>query len=385
FFERSLRNIYNFEFDELEFPETLEGTFLNEEIKQHYEYALFCMISSYKEEKYLNKLSDRNQLRFYEREKYLSDHEWILLPTSKELGIAENGYFGVAYYQVNEDNTATVVIAHRGTCFDEIDNLLADLQIMEKRTPVILNNALQYASNILNNDFSNSSGNTRSFFIEGIPVSKIVHVGFSLGGFIATASMINSRFPETYAVTFDAAGADYLRGSKGKSNHVISYVTTPNIVNTCNSHIGEIRRLIAFPEQSTSDEKISVGTTVPGHLDLLAFQELLETLETHDLDRLISVTSMMGGLQYKKVSKWPVAKIEPIYGPKASIPEVQYYGFKDLKSSVLSVGSMIVGGSQIMVSKTLWRLTKRLDPNTGRYEGIIGINYQREDKIDYLT
>ncbi len=213
---------------------------------EDYHYALCCSMASNREDRFLKSLGDKKESHLI-RELTLECFGWEPLKTSKEFNIGEEqGYFGVAYYKLSKKTkSCEFIIAHRGTCFDEVGNILADIAIAERKKPIILEEAIKYVTSLFEgrNFYDGSIPPTKTFKVGDFKITKITYTGFSLGGFIAGACASLTQYPITKAVTFEAPGISALDGiDKDRvKNKIINYVTRPNLVNTAGLHIGEIR------------------------------------------------------------------------------------------------------------------------------------------------
>jgi len=300
------------------------------------------------------------------------------LETSEELGIDQHGYFGVAYYKLNKaTHTAEIVIAHRGTCFDKAGNVLADLKIMEKEKAEILEQAAFLYAERIHHKYSHIMVNNRGVEAR-IPVTKVTHVGFSLGGYIAAACAVLSNPVNSFAVTFDAPGCDYLGDFDEQiSMRVINYVTTPNLVNTANTHVGAVRRLSSFPEVNEKGYKYKNTPLKLEVINLDTFQQLLSTLESHCLEKIITDTESLGVFRYEEVYKWPTANNTVIYKEQK---RKDYYYFPEGDPVV----NFAYGLFQIftsVASDTLWEMTKKQTDN-GEV-GLVAVEHERNDLIFY--
>ena len=109
---------------------------------------------------------------------------------------------------------------------------MADLKIFRRETPKILDDATYFTRIVTQNKNA-----------------QVIHTGFSLGGFIADCCV---NIPQnSCAVSFDAPGCDFLMRD---GRRIVDYVTNPNLVNSCNAHVGEVRRLSFFAAKDTSNE-----------------------------------------------------------------------------------------------------------------------------------
>lgn len=381
----------------------------------HYECVLFCSMASNNETRYLEKLSESSSGRHVQREVTLQSWGWTPLQNSENLGIgSEYGYFGCAYFRLDGTGTAEIVIAHRGTCFDERENVLADLAIAEGAEPAILREAaFQYVTQLLGQDFYNPDQNVATLSIGGYSVSKITHTGFSLGGFIAGACVGLSKSMMLEAVTFDAPGIGALNLAMEESrvaSRIVNYVTTPNLVNTCNRYVGEVREIV-MPSQ-LSDQEVNfkvnlsdLGFGVPKQLSdkyssreftdwmkdnrlqrekqkstNAALNELNITLRSHNLEKMIH--GIKERFFYKLVYKWPEASNEIIYGEEPKTPDsFTSFGFNDVGSAILSTIAIAFQGAKQVGASILWGLTKKMEG--GREVGFTGIEHRRKNTVYY--
>jgi hypothetical protein len=390
-------------------------------LSKHKDYLLLCNMVSNREKKTLDELkkTPRKKKEFEQHvadENQLKENGWIPLDTSEELNVTGEGYFGVAYYKIwrdqKGDKYAEVVIAHRGTCFDEKGNILADVQIAQQQPPKILNKSREYIAELFKCDLFKSTSTDKEFYFtrngEEIPVKKIIHTGFSLGGFIAGACACLSYPSQSNAVTFDAPGVAYLQfpDKDKKSRRVINYVTVPNLVNTCNEHYGEVRQVCGFNKPQKANVKFNISDlsdlgfavslknatsihwtpdmTKHAHQTCLAFEELTETSKSHDREEL-RAKSISSDAEYKVVASWPVATtINFSYGTKPQediglIPISFNNSFLDL---VFQLAGGYVQMKKHSMATDLWEATKRTD-NFGVTEGVIGAKYVRSNSVSY--
>ncbi len=356
----------------------------------HHECVLLCAMASNGESKDLRELKGSAKDVYLQRKEMLELWGWAPCLNSEQLGIgSEYGYFGCGYYRFDETGGVEVVIGHRGTCFDEGENILADLAIAEGAEPAILREAVfQYITRLLEQDFYNPDQNIDSFFMHGRRVSKITHTGFSLGGFIAGACVGLSDSTMLEAVTFDAPGIGALNLAMGKplvGSKIVNYVTTPNLVNTCNEHVGEIRKIVmdcrsSAPEVNFKVEFADLGFgsqkqsfinfNNPNYIEdgraqgktkestTAAFKELNIALNSHDLEKVIS--AIEGGFRYYKVYKWPRASNKIIYGEEPKTPDsFTSFGFNSFGRALFSTAAIFLQGAKQVGSSVLWGLTKK--------------------------
>ena len=245
---------------------------------------------------------------------------WKLLTTASNSG-KTNGYFGAAYWHPEHQQ---VVIAHRGTYLTNLGALWADVK------GVLLND---YVSQI-------DSANTFAHKVVEVlqKVSKmnekkgvsfqLFFTGHSLGGWLAqittftmkylkvventflkSDNIIQSFHPHT--VVFDSPGCkDMLLEMRDtfdvrldgrfidlKHLDITSYLSAPNRINTCNSHLGTVYRIFTDLSKMKSRDKHTA----------------LYNLATHSMDKILKALDPetvcedgIGQQKVKVVIDWPI-------------------------------------------------------------------------------
>lgn len=339
------------------------------------ELALFCAMASYRAYSEINKLSASALAEHKKREAFLKRAQWCMLPTSEEVKIGhEEGYFAVAYYKINHELAeAEVVIAHRGTCLNK-GNIISDMIIMEgwkgndtlEFPPRIITKAAAgYLNKIFGHEFFYNFIKTNDLLLshEGkrYPIRRIIHTGFSLGGFIAGFCAGCSQSDEVYALTIDAPGlsdVELMFAGEDNNNKIVNYVTTPNLVNTCKKHVGEIRQITHFINNDAvndnKDVKIIFDLNKISDLQYLIFgvPELIDTLESHNINSIIKSNL----LDYRVVAQWPTADNQLIYGQCPNGDEIA-----------------------ALLSAIMWNVIKQFCGH-----GITGIEHKRNNIIKYV-
>lgn len=235
------------------------------------------------------------------------DPGWICLSTGRS---ECDGYFGVAFWH-EEDRQ--LVIAHRGTV-NLRDALGADLEgIINRQHTQQIHSASYYASLVLA-DFKNID-------------CDVTIIGHSLGGWLAPLSAFEVKYLRfegdlvrhtkkyekeynPYIVTFDAPGCLTDLGKLVRlyfyeqqtrtivtsiSKRLINYCITPNLINTTNSHIGEIRSFKKCNRQFGFDYHFSV------------VDRALFSLLTHSFDSFLYIFEHYPPSKFTsyKASEWP--------------------------------------------------------------------------------
>lgn len=339
---------------------------------EHYEYALMCIMSSHRHSSYLGPLKkqDKEFKKHTSREQYLLDKGWQPLKTSEEYGITQHGYFGVAYYKVRDEGIE-IVVAHRGTCFSETGNLVADKEILEREKPKILKEAVSPYEQTLIADFKKTQHSKK--------ITRITHTGFSLGGFIAGACVALTKNTRVYACTFDAPGIDFLdydRADISKEKRIVNYVIEPNLVNTANKHLGPVRKLcldLGLPQQKPVDKFLDI-------VNFSALDQLFNTQYSHNLDRFLSICDKTRNLFYRKVNHWPYAINTTRYSstPPRSKKEMYGIGGDGYGVFLVNLGLAIFQAGAIELAQAVWERTQ-----TKEGKGFIGVWHKRSNTVDY--
>lgn len=243
------------------------------------ECALFCDCS--KKNKFSRQIIEKKNWLF------LSDKE-------------ERGYYVVTFYKQVQGKTI-IVMSHRGTKLNKLTNILYDLEIVLQIEPDVLRKAINYENQVLDE------------LDPKINSVLLIHIGFSLGGYLAAncaSRDFRRKYVTKYAITFDAPGILFDCEKKAKnSENIVNYFVMPNLVNTCNYHVGKMYQIETNIKQPDENVKIcfSALNNLPKEIMLLSL--------THDLDFFIRLTSHYNIV--RKVKEWPVA-VNKIFLQKVS-------------------------------------------------------------------
>jgi len=228
-------------------------------------------------------------------------------------------------------------------------------------------------------------------------VKKITHTGFSLGGFIAGACAGLSGYGViTEAVTFDAPGIGNLKVNEKIVEKLIrNYVTVPNLINTCNAHIGEVRQLIIPPYESLSqkehvefsliisDLENNGNLKTPKISNFGIINEINSTIRTHNLSDIRRLMESNTNWKYRMIYRWPVAKNVIVYGEEPKIPNaMKHFGTKtgwDVLLSTIAIGVQL---SKYFGSSVIWKLTTKVNESK-KVVGVIGMHHKRSNRIYY--
>ncbi len=232
----------------------------------------------------------------------------------------ETGYGGCAFFN---RNTKQLIISHRGLQFNENGNLAAALLMTLQQTPTpLFDQAKQFTQRAI-------AEYIRKF---GEPPTRIVHAGFSLGGYISSycAGVSSIEFSsQHYAICYDSPGAKndverYFQGREDFSPHIQRHIflllTSPNIVNVTNPHFGQVLQISHYRDITRHTYKPEVAFTISfqgvqigcvnGDTVLNAVGRLSETMRTHDQDRLRKILSDQSYFETHPVTPnaWPLAE-----------------------------------------------------------------------------
>jgi tetratricopeptide (TPR) repeat protein len=246
-----------------------------------------------------------------------------------------SGYYGVIY--VN-DKDKQVVLAHRGTKFDEVGSKLftkdsplkTDIKgILEGQ--IVPQQAQAYEATKQASDYIKEVDH-KDF--------QLSITGHSLGAWLAEQSVYFCRndfgHPRIKAVTFDSPGTremmvkfnePYVQNKelqhKSDPNNldIVTYLSSPNIINSCSKHVGTIYRV--FPEIPKPEwvNKILSGFSKVPLLSNWTSQKIKDnefvldgilSISGHKLDLILDTFDPALGKpnQYKKVEKWPHIKYD---------------------------------------------------------------------------
>ena len=186
----------------------------------------------------------------------------------------DNGYGALVF---RNDETHQLVIAHRGTVPSQLGNLWEDFR------GIALNQASPYKRNI----FEVVQAELRSLpAVGGIPY-RLSFTGHSLGAFLAELSVFYCHngnplyYPGASAVTFESPGS-YESMEAFQTNllpkvelaelDIVSYVGTPNVINTLNRHVGTLYQV-----------EHNLGDGINKSWDPTSY-----TLNCHAIDRIVT-------------------------------------------------------------------------------------------------
>ncbi|KAJ3423841.1 tetratricopeptide repeat protein [Anaeramoeba flamelloides] len=186
----------------------------------------------------------------------LSKHNWIVFKTYK----GKKGYFGVAF--LNEQ-TRQVVISNRGTVPTKIQTVLTDLEgIVFNRITEQQREADKFVRNVIQELLEEKN----IYLSSSLKDFQLSFTGHSLGAWIAEKTCISFRNGHhAIAITFDSPGSFTMLKNLQTTNiysdmsfqrespriFIRTYLSAPNLINTCNPHFGEVRRI--YPQVETNN------------------------------------------------------------------------------------------------------------------------------------
>lgn len=238
--------------------------------------------------------------------------DWISSAT--EQLFSKGGYSGKAYRNIKTDE---IIIAHRGTdpfAFSEeetkgigdflgklvhsIRDIGADIKIYKGEVP-----KEQYASARAFTQIVRDSFNQ-----EFKQKPDLYFTGHSLGAVLAELSALEHAVS---AVTFESPGSLPMakkqlgpKFDKKRSNKIVTYNASPNLINTANPPVGEIIRL--FPSLPIKYQDIDRSDNLKDQLSSTYFQF---SWQQHGIESLLQNFNPVDGRArvYAKVDRWPSA------------------------------------------------------------------------------
>ena len=247
----------------------------------------------------------------------------------------KNGYVGAVFIHPTRKQ---IVVAHAGTLPLRVKTLLADARgIVNKGTDPLVLDALMQSQGHQQTSLKDLIKN------EGYHLS---FTGHSLGGFLAELSVyachrgFGLNYPEASAVVFDSPGSievmqeweSHIKQHQVDINqlNVISFLSSPNLVNTLNSHPRTVYRLIRPMPLST-------------------FQ--LYLLESHDRKKMFKLFNQTTGYPengcWAEMEDWPLAD----YDELLALREHLVSGTLDLVVS--KTMDLIDGFSQALIGRLM--------------------------------
>ncbi len=291
-------------------------------IPTHYEYLQMSLLV-YGDKNSITLSLDKGEL-----------NGWELDITAAEINCSEHDYFAVAFFN---RTTRYLVIAHRGSDFSLKGVWAADYQLVKEQLPKQFEMAQKFLAKVK----------------ARYPGYIITHTGHSLGAGLAELSAYHD---DSVAITADSPGIKpilmLLRRDQSTEElelgaHIITYVSLPNIVNTLNEHIGEVRAIFPARPSVSSAKAMAIGEVLAdtfGHL-LHFFDQDREELNLikaglrHSLPGILAAMDEHTGYPkaYRLVKNWPHGEgrllayenfcmrifhnKEPMQDPEASLAE----------------------------------------------------------------
>ncbi|KAI2795441.1 hypothetical protein BLOT_016757 [Blomia tropicalis] len=227
---------------------------------------------------------------------------WELLTIASNPSLS-NGYFGAAFWHPEREQ---VIIAHRGTKPTNVGSLWTDFKsVLKNEISSQINSAVTFTHHV-QQVFADIDSEGKTHF-------QMFITGHSLGAWLAQVCTFSMKYLtivdkqkyfgksmkegyHAHTVVFDSPGCkpmllkmkdwydvrnDNVENLPINSLDITSYLSAPNLVNTCNTHVGKIYRVfIDFPNESY-------------------FTDLFYTLKTHSLDNILNTFDKKTGLYQK--------------------------------------------------------------------------------------
>jgi hypothetical protein len=200
---------------------------------------------------------------------------WSLLTTASNINLS-NGYFGAAYWHPEHQQ---VVIAHRGTKLTNLGAVLADVAgVVFKNSVPQMNSATTFASEVVKVQREVSEKMGVSF--------QMSFTGHSLGGWLPQVTAFTTQYLKRdgnvfvqskeekdcfhpHTVVFESPGCKEMllhmtneldvridgRSIDIEHLDITSYLSAPNRINTCNTHLGTVYRIFTDLSDKGGREK----------------------------------------------------------------------------------------------------------------------------------
>ena len=324
-FSGTLREDKKLKLSKESFKESIENFFKNKDINPIDQLNkppafptphVLAQIASKAYEDYKRRETDED----YEKRLELPDG-WKLLTTASNTKM-NNGYFGAAFWHPTDQQ---IVIAHRGTKFSTFGALLADIKgVLFKHYVKQMDSATTFAYKVIE-VLQEVNREKRVPF-------QVFFTGHSLGGWLAQITtytteylkrgedynfLKNDNAPQSYhphTVVFDSPGCKAMlsemidtfdvRQNGGDSVlqnlDITSYLSAPNRINTCNSHIGTIYRIFIDSSDMGWLEKHTALYNVATH-------KMEKILEVFDSKTGQVKTDKKNQLRIQEVIDWPAS------------------------------------------------------------------------------
>lgn len=275
----------------------------------------------------------------------------------------KSDYYGVLYIH---EEVKQLVLAHRGT--DIINSLLLRNESLKASLHEISNKNIDKQQSAAF-EFSKESVRYIKELSNGTDNYRFSITGHSLGGWLAGLSTYfcytDFGYPQIKAVTFDSPGiGDHLKdvydSNIDNANKVdihrldiTTYLSAPNIVNSCNTHIGRVYRLypkIKFPKQLQIGYLKKLDFINTRHSNISS----LLAVSGHGLDPILECFDPDNGkaIRLGEVRRWPVIE----YKVKEN----------SLKKVADSAANMLIpaGRPKILAKGVSYMLSKIVPKNT---------------------
>lgn len=248
---------------------------------------------------------------------------------------AENkagGYYGYAW--VNHAYKH-LVFAHRGTAPTFLGSLKADVEgiVLGDLTKQQIT-AAQFVAEVLGAKLP----------LEGKPSYKptglehsvstefsdyhLAFTGHSLGAWLAELCTATFHKLHAYAVTFDGPGAGPMLKKLSETNiegspdfrlsqlNITTYLTAPNLINTCHPHVGQVYRI--YPNGSQDSVRFFGLTHIEDQLTGLK-NWFTHTITQHGTRGILATFKDHASQQKKRVTRWPRLEWEQLSNVTGSL------------------------------------------------------------------
>ncbi|KAI2802000.1 hypothetical protein BLOT_010192 [Blomia tropicalis] len=271
-----------------------------------------CMIASKVYQNYNSKEKEKYELN---EEGFPSGWELLTIASNPSLS---NGYFGAAFWHPEREQ---VIIAHRGTEPTNVGSLWTDFKsVLKNDVSSQINSAVTFTHHV-KQVFADIDSEGKTHF-------QMFITGHSLGAWLAQVCTFSMKYLtivdeqkyfgkseeegyHAHTVVFDSPGCkpmllqmkdwydvrnDNVENLPINSLDITSYLSAPNLVNTCNTHVGKIYRVfIDFLHKSSFTDFFYDPQT----------HSIINILETFDKITGLFQTNKLGNYKLYEVIDWP--------------------------------------------------------------------------------
>lgn len=251
---------------------------------------------------------------------------WTLHASAENIG---GGYYGYAWVNHRYKH---LVFAHRGTASLAAVKADAEGIVLGELTPQQAAAAAFVAKTL---GATLPLPHQPSYDVKGIGRLStefsdyhLAFTGHSLGAWLAELCTATFHRLHAYAVTFDSPGAGPMLEKLNETNiqdspdfrlsqlNITTYLTAPNLINTCHPHVGQVRRL--YPK--SSEESVSFFGWKKAEEQLVQIKQwFTHTITQHSMTGILETFVDGYPREQKQVVRWPRFQWETLAKTQGSV------------------------------------------------------------------